>query len=177
MTKANEIGRQLADIGGSTTGNRERADRLTGSERTLGRLEKFSEYTMGQKRPSQESVRANDDRSNERNESSTRAVTRTLETNSVEKQRDQRAISRSLGEQPRGKSKGSKSHIKPLPEERERNRKGIGSHNEIGADQRTRKENGDKGKASTVRDRSRVERSRLNRSESSLDGFEQLKPK
>jgi len=168
------------DIGGSTTsdtGNRERADRLTGSERTLSRLEKFSEYTMGQKRPSQEPVRTNDDRSNERNESNTRAVSRTLETNTAEKQRDQRAISSSPGEQQPSKSKGSKSHSKPLSEERERNRESIGSHNKIGADQRARKENGDKGKTPTVRDHSRVEHPGLDRSEPPMDGSEQLKPK
>lgn len=165
------------NTGGTITRNRERADQLTGSERTLSRLEEFTEYAMGQKRSSQKPVRADDDRRSDGNEGHTRTVTRAMEKNSVEKQRGQRAVIRSAGEQPRSLSKGSESHIKPLPEERERNGKSIGSHHEIGADQRTRKENGDKGKASTVRNRGRVERSGLNRSESSLDGSEQLKQK
>jgi len=146
-------------------------------ETDISRLEEFSKYAMGQKRLSQESVRANDERNSERNEGNTNPVTRTLETNAAEKQRNPRTIDSSAGEQQRSNSKGSKSSSESLPEKRERNGQGIGSNHEVGTNQRTRKENGDKGKASTVRNHSRVERAGLNRSEPSMDGSNEVKKK
>jgi len=172
-----------ADVRGN--GNRENRDipRTNGtsgsnrSETDISRLEEFSKYALGQKRLSQEPIRANDDRNSERNESNARAFPRTLETNTAEKQRDQRTISSSIGEQQRGKSKGSESHSRSLSEERRRNEQSIGNNHEVGADQRARKENRDKGKASIVRNHSRVERSGLNRSEPPMDGSTQLNSK
>ena len=146
-------------------------------ETDIRRLEEFTKYAMGQKRSSQESVRANDERNSERNESNTNPVTRTLETDTAEKQRDQRTIGSSAGEQQRSNSKDSKSPSKSLPEKRECNGQSIGSNYEVGADQRARKENGDKGKASTVRNHSGVERPGFDRFEPPMDGSNQVKPK
>lgn len=155
------------------------ANGLSGIEEDISRRLQFAEFALGQKRPTQEPIRTNEQRDDRGSQKESGIVSNSMEKDTGKELRNTRAISKDSGtqrpvektvdrtEQPsitRRKTTSSKPSSKELGS----NNKSVGSSNGAAAIQRTGEKVDKQRKTPTVRDSISLERDRFSDSHSSM---------